>query len=417
MLKKEKNNKKKEIIGCIADDFTGAADVCSLLVESGARCIFLNDIPSKKIETSDVDVVVIALKIRNINATKAIKKVEEAIDYLESLKVTRIFSKYCSTFDSTDKGNIGPILDYLMERYGQKYIVASPAFPENNREVFNGYLFADKKLLSEGSMRTHPITPMLDSNLVRLLEKQSKYKAYNINYNQLYEENSNVKNLINDYSNKSENFYIIPDYFNNNHGNIIMKHFSDTKVMSGSSQLINDWYKVIFKDADKFEYDKSNNKKSKVIIFSGSLSDKTNEQIKEFINMGGEAIEVKVEDLSKGAEYYKEKILNSDNNLMLYSSRNKLEEDSKQSLSYERFFAELAKFSYENGVNKIIAAGGETSGSVIQALPFGEYKAIYNIDKGIPVLEPKENKDFRIVLKSGNFGSNKFFEQSIELMN
>lgn len=304
-----------------------------------------------------------------------------------------------------------------MDRYRQKFIIASPAFPENNREVFNGYLFADKKLLSEGSMRTHPITPMLDSNLVRVLEKQSKYKVYNFDYNQLYEENSNINHLISNYVSKSENFYIIPDYFNNNHGDIIMKHFGDNKVMSGSSQLINDWYKVIFKGSDKFKYDKSNNKKSKVIIFSGSLSDKTNEQIKNFIKMGGEAIEVKAEDLSRGIGYYKEIILNSDNNLMLYSSRNKIEKNNEDSLIYERFFAELAKFSYENGINKIIAAGGETSGSVIQALPFREYKAIYNIDKGIPVLEPKENKDFRIVLKSGNFGSDKFFEQSIKLIN
>lgn len=408
--------KKKELIGCIADDFTGAADVCSLLVNSGARCIFLNDILDYEIDVDNVDVVVIALKIRNIKSVIAVDKFKEALNYLESLNVSRIFSKYCSTFDSTSDGNIGPILDYLMERYELNYTVASPAFPDTNRDVFNGYLFADGKLLSEGSMRTHPITPMLDSNLIRLLEKQSKYKAINISHKVLYQEGNIKEYLENIFKNRNK-FYIIPDYFNNNHGRILMDYFGDIKVLSGSSKFIADWYNYIFSRQEKYVYDKLNNKESKVIIFAGSLSDKTNEQINYFINEGGIGIEITTNDLKKGSEYYEDLILNTEENLMFYTSRKKLEKNNENSFSYEKFFAELAQFSYKNGIKKIISAGGETSGAIIKSLPFKEYKAIYSIDVGVPVLEPLEYHDFQVVLKSGNFGSIEFFDKSIKLMN
>lgn len=409
---------KKELIGCIADDFTGAADVCSFLVKAGAKCVLMNDVASE-IPDLDVDVVVIALKIRTIDKEEALKKVRSAVKFLEDLGATRIFDKYCSTFDSTSEGNIGPILDYLIDRYDQKYSILSPALPENEREVFNGYLFADKILLNEGSMVNHPLTPMKDANLVRLMNSQSKYKSYSLRYNLIEEGKESIDKFVESID-KSEKFYIVTDYFKEIHGKNIIESFGNLKVLSGSSVFITDWYEYLFRNENKKERKKYKQDKSKSVLFSGSLSNQTTKQIKSFIEKGGLAIEVKADDINE--QYIrdsKKRLLEEKRNILFYSSRDEGLDEKKLKINAEKlesYFSNMSLYAYEHGINKIIVAGGETSGAVIKSLPFTSYQATNTVAPGVPVLRPTENKDFQIVLKSGNFGQEDFFNRSISIM-
>lgn len=410
--------KQKELIGCIADDFTGAADVCSHLVKDGARCILVNDIPTK-LQNLDVDVIVIALKIRNIKKEKVLKKVEKAVNFFEKLGVTKIFDKYCSTFDSTEQGNIGPILDYLIDRYDQKFSIISPALPENNREVFNGYLFADKKLLSDSSMANHPLNPMKDSNISRLMNAQSKYITYSLNY-RLIEAGEDAIKWFSDSIESKDKYYIVTDYFKEEHGKNIIKSFGDLRVLSGSSVFISDWYNYLFNNKEREEKDKYSKDNGKAALFCGSFSDQSTNQIEEFIDRGGYAVEVNADFINESyIEKNKKLLLENEDNILFYSSRDKENDKNKlknNAKKLEEFFAIMSKFAYDNGIRKIIVAGGETSGSVINALPFSFYRATDIVSTGIPVLRPLENTRIQIVLKSGNFGEKDFFNRAIEIL-
>src|SRR3984957_17570817 len=161
------------LLGAIADDFTGATDLANTLVRHGMRTVQLIGTPAGP-APEDVDAVVVALKSRTIPATDAVAQSLAALRWLEATSTRQIFFKYCSTFDSTDCGNIGPVADALMEALRTDLPVFCPAFPENGRTIYQGYLFVGDVLLSESGMRDHPLTPMRDPSLVRVLQRQSQ---------------------------------------------------------------------------------------------------------------------------------------------------------------------------------------------------------------------------------------------------
>ena len=161
------------LLGCIADDFTGATDLANNLVRNGMRVVQTIGVPQCSL---DQDAVVVALKSRNLEPEEAITQSLEALDWLRAQGAQQFYFKYCSTFDSTPKGNIGPVTEALMDALGTDFTIATPAFPDNGRSVFKGYLFVGDVLLSESGMRDHPLTPMTDPNLVRVLQAQCKKK-------------------------------------------------------------------------------------------------------------------------------------------------------------------------------------------------------------------------------------------------
>ena len=161
------------ILGCVADDFTGATDLANMLVRGGLRTVQLIGVPRPDAAVPDVDVVVVALKSRTILAADAVGQSVAALDWLKAAGCRRFFFKYCSTFDSTEFGNIGPVADALLDRLGAGFSIACPAFPETGRTIFKGHLFVGDVLLSDSSMRHHPLTPMTDSNLVAVLGRQT----------------------------------------------------------------------------------------------------------------------------------------------------------------------------------------------------------------------------------------------------
>ena len=171
----------KILLGCIADDFTGATDLANNLVRSGMRVIQTVGVPTEDLE-HDVDAVVIALKSRTIDSVLAIEQSLNALAWLKKVGAHQIYFKYCSTFDSTTQGNIGPVTDELMKALGASFTVVTPAFPDNGRTIFKGHLFVGDLLLSDSSMRHHPLTPMKDSNLVKLMQAQFPRRVGLIDY-------------------------------------------------------------------------------------------------------------------------------------------------------------------------------------------------------------------------------------------
>ena len=165
------------LLGCIADDFTGATDLAGTLVKQGLRTVQIIDDPHGEVPPTDADAVVIALKSRTSPVEQAVQESLSALDWLRSAGCRQYYFKYCSTFDSTPKGNIGPVAEALMDAIGAAFTIACPAFPDNRRTIYQGYLFVGSELLNESSMRHHPLTPMSDANLIRVLGAQVKRRV------------------------------------------------------------------------------------------------------------------------------------------------------------------------------------------------------------------------------------------------
>src|SRR5687767_7655528 len=164
------------LLGCIADDFTGGTDLAGMLVKSGMRTVQMIGVPTEPLPDG-IDAVVIALKSRTAPVDDAVAESLAALRYLQAAGCRQIYFKYCSTFDSTPQGNIGPVAEALMDALGTDFTIACPAFPENGRTVFRGHLFVGDVLLSDSGMRDHPLTPMTDANLVRVLQAQSRARV------------------------------------------------------------------------------------------------------------------------------------------------------------------------------------------------------------------------------------------------
>ncbi|MFC6590544.1 four-carbon acid sugar kinase family protein [Sulfitobacter pacificus] len=162
------------LLGAIADDFTGATDLCNTLVNEGMRAVQIIGVPDETTDFGDADAMVIALKTRTAPVQEAVLQSLAAYDWLVARGAAVVVEKFCSTFDSTPEGNIGAITDALMERAQRDVIVLCPAFPENGRTIYQGHLFVGPDLLSDSSMKDHPLTPMRDASIVRLMEAQSK---------------------------------------------------------------------------------------------------------------------------------------------------------------------------------------------------------------------------------------------------
>ncbi|MGA8479175.1 MAG: 3-oxo-tetronate kinase, partial [Chthoniobacterales bacterium] len=173
------------LLGCIADDFTGGTDLANNLVKTGFRSVQTLGIPGSAKTTIDSDAVVVALKTRTCPPEQAVQESLEALEWLRTLGCKQFYFKYCSTFDSTPRGNIGPVIDALLAALGSDFTIVCPAFPDNGRTVYRGHLFVNDVLLSESGMQNHPLTPMTDPNLVRFLSTQTSTKVGLIRFDRI----------------------------------------------------------------------------------------------------------------------------------------------------------------------------------------------------------------------------------------
>lgn len=412
------------LIGCVADDFTGASDAASFLINKGLRTILFNGIPEG--DVPNCNAIVIALKSRTQNTKDAVNDSMKAFKWLKDMGVKHLYFKYCSTFDSTKEGNIGPVTDAVLENFEEKYTILCPALPVNKRTVKNGILYVDGVPLSETHMKNHPLTPMWESEIAKLMEPQGKYKTINLNEEMLKKSKSEILDIINDFGKDKEHFYVVPDYTTDEDGKKIADVFGDIGFLTGGSGILGpiaEKYKESISDSDNKILDTST--EGKGIVFAGSCSKATLGQIEDFKAKGYKSYKIDPIKLLKGEEtvdniwnFIKE---NSDDEVLIYSSDTasnvvEIQKSGKEEIAelLEGATSELADRCVKFGYTRIIVAGGETSSAVVKKLGYNSFEIGESIAPGVPVMAPLSDMRIRIVLKSGNFGQEDFFDRALK---
>ncbi|WP_158969521.1 3-oxo-tetronate kinase [Paraglaciecola sp. L3A3] len=412
-------------LGCIADDYTGATDLASFLVASGLKTIQLNGLPdsSLNIDLSPYDAVVIALKSRTCAVNLAVNDSVKCAEYLVQQGCEKFFFKYCSTFDSTAEGNIGPVIDALMDTLQVSSTVVCPALPVNGRTVYNGYLFVNGQLLSESPMKDHPLTPMTESQLKRLLESQGQGQAQVVNVDIVEQGETELTKALETAANKAE--YIIVDALNTQHLTTIAHSVSQFKLITGGSGLAIDLAAEYMAKGGKLaqQQDAGPLSDKPVVIFSGSCSAMTQKQVATY-KQQHPSLQLNPIDIYTGQQSIETVSQWMLDNLpaspIIYASADALSvqkvhaELGREAAAemVEQFFCQLAIIAKQQNVKNIIVAGGETSGAVVKALDITVFEIGSSIVPSVPIVQTVEDNPIHLVLKSGNFGQTDFFQKA-----
>lgn len=379
------------IIGVVADDFTGASDAASYIAKGGLTVTLSNGIPDTKIQNTSS--IVIALKSRTQNTQQAVKESLDAYRYLKNLGAKVIYNKYCSTFDSTHEGNIGPISDAMLIESGEPYTLLCPSLPINGRTIKKGHLFVNGIPLHETHMKNHPLTPMWSSSIKELMSKQSQFSVY-----------------LRKQTDSEKPYYIVPDYATDSDGKSIVQHYNGLSFFTGGSGLLEHLANFFGSETNlKGTFTKTKN--SRTLILVGSLSEISTRQIEDAKAKGMTTIELNQTIIKSPNDMFE--TINNGNSLMVYSPR---EKSDLSSLEIEKTFSILARLAIKEGFTNIIVGGGETSGAVMKSIGSKYYQIGESVAPGVPIMIPCDNSDLRIVLKSGNFGGVTFFSDAMDMM-
>ncbi|MCI8658919.1 MAG: four-carbon acid sugar kinase family protein [Lachnospiraceae bacterium] len=403
--------------GCIADDFTGASDVASFFVEGGLKTLLFNGLPSS-VPASDCQAVVIALKTRTQETGSAIKDSLSAARWLKMQGAKQLYMKYCSTFDSTPKGNIGPILDALLEEYQLPYTILCPALPVNGRQVIQGRLYVNGIPLDQSPMGQHPLTPMWDSRISVLMEAQSKYPTIHIDRSLYSLPVHQTADKIRTFGAEHPRFYVIPDYEKEEDAAAIADRFGHLPLLSGGSGLVAELARrQSFRETEPSQ---------PALILAGSCSDMTRRQIVCAQSHHIPSLKIVPQKLLEGSQTQEELWhfiqAHQGQEVLVYSSDSPenvhaVQKSGKERMAQllEQTMAQLARQAVAAGYTRIIVAGGETSGAVTKALGFDSYIIGESVAPGVPVMIPHNRPNIRLVLKSGNFGQEDFFLRALAL--
>ena len=417
-------------LGCIADDFTGATDLANMLVKGGLKTIQLLGTPSKNDVVPSVDAVIIALKTRTIPVEDAIEQSLQAMNWLKNAGAKRFFFKYCSTFDSTDEGNIGPVIDALMAGLETQFTIACPAFPETERTIFKGHLFVGDKLLSDSPMKDHPLTPMTDSNLVSTLSRQTSQKVGLVEYTDISGGLSEIRKAFEQLQ-KEHVAIAVTDVLNDEHLYFLGEAVKDFKLITGGSGIalgLPPQLKSHKNHKEETTVHKLPEVLGKELILSGSCSEMTLAQVNEFskkyctLKLNPVELAESNSALDNAVDWViqakgKEPIL-------VYASAppDAVKEVQQRlgrglaSSTVENALAKIACAAVQNGFRRIVVAGGETAGAVVSNLGIKGIMIGEQIDPGVPTTVSIGNPSIGLVLKSGNFGSADFFEKALKVM-
>lgn len=408
-------------LGVIADDFTGATDIAGFMVDNGLRTVQLTGLPPSGTRVpEDAEAVVISLKSRSIAADEAVRMSLSALEFLQRLGTERFYFKYCSTFDSTSEGNIGPVTDALLGRLGQDFTVVCPALPINGRTTYKGYLFVNDVLLHESGMRHHPITPMTDSSLVRLMDGQSEGRTGTVEVSVVEQGPEAVRSALS--ALREAGFrYAVLDALTDAHLSVLGAATTDLVLTTGGSGLGGGLAEALSRQAGEgipgWTY-----KGGRSVVLSGSASEMTNSQVAAY-REEAPAWAVDVDRLLGDLKTYTEEVLRwvlgqpeSGPAPLVYATAGPDEVARIQaahgaeraSAAVEEFFARLASALADAGVRRFIVAGGETSGSVTTALGVTGFEVGPQIAPGVPWVRSIDS-DIDLALKSGNFGAVDFF--------
>ncbi|WP_265502661.1 3-oxo-tetronate kinase [Paracoccus beibuensis] len=405
-------------LGVIADDFTGATDIAGFLVAGGLRTTQLIGIPAAG-TVVDADAVVISLKSRSNPADQAVADSLSALDWLRSQGCGRIFQKYCSTFDSTPAGNIGPVADALMKSLGAEITVLCPALPINGRSVYMGHLFVGQELLQDSGMRNHPITPMRDSSLIRLMEGQVQGRCGLVTAAVVNQGADAVRARIEALRGEGCRYAVL-DAITDVHLDVLGQAVQDMALVTGGSGLGVGIARAISGGGAAWAQDAGAPLEGRGVVISGSCSVITNRQVAAYRAVAP-AMDVNIEQcitdaVAYGAELANWALAQPQGLAPLITATvppDRLRQIQAQhgaaaSDAVERTFAAAAARLAKGGIRRFVVAGGETSGSVTQALHVTGFAIGPQIAPGVPWVRAL-NRPLSLALKSGNFGAETFF--------
>ena len=383
-------------LGCIADDFTGATDLANNLVRAGMRVVQTIGVPASPL-AAEVDAVVVALKSRTLPAAEAIAQSLEALRWLQAQGAQQIYFKYCSTFDSTPSGNIGPVTEALMDALHTDFTIATPAFPDNGRTVFKGYLFAGDVLLNEGGMQNHPLTPMTDANLVRVMQAQTKRQVGLIDYKTVAQGEAAIHKRIQELREGGVGVAIV-DATSNDDLLRLGPALKDMPLLTaGSGVAIG--LPANFGLQPSLQASQLPPASGLQAVVSGSCSVATNGQVAHFKALGRPALAIDPASLMHGqSDTVVQQVLAwaapllKDGPVLVYSTAEPYAVKQVQAqlgvaeagALVEHALAAVARGLVDAGVNQLVVAGGETSGACVQVLDIAQLQIGPQIDPGVP---------------------------------
>ncbi|MFN3417092.1 MAG: 3-oxo-tetronate kinase [Caldimonas sp.] len=413
------------VLGVIADDFTGATDVASMLVRAGMRTVQVMGVPEGS--PPKADAVVVALKSRTTPAAQAVADSLAALRWLQVAGARQFYFKYCSTFDSTPAGNIGPVAEALLEALDSDFTIACPAFPENGRTVFRGHLFVGDQLLSDSGMRQHPLTPMTDANLVRVLQAQSRGRVGLVSYDTVGQGVQAVRDCVARL--RAEGVRLaVADAIDNEDLRTLAAACAELPLITAGSGVALGLPAVyaargwIRPDAQAAVLPAVG---GAAAVLSGSCSGATHAQVQHWIEAGRPALRIDARELAQGRPVAAQALAWARDRLagqpvLIYATALPEEVRTIQAelgaeragASVEQCLATIAQGLVEAGVRRLVVAGGETSGAVVKALGVQQLRIGAPIDPGVPWTQA-EGRPLLLALKSGNFGSIDFFSKAL----
>ncbi|MGI9523648.1 MAG: 3-oxo-tetronate kinase [Hyphomicrobiaceae bacterium] len=412
------------LLGCIADDLTGATDLALTLTRGGMRTVQIMGVPKNTDRLAEFDAVVIALKSRTNPVNEAIDWSIKSCHMLLAAGARQIIFKYCSTFDSTPEGNIGPVAEALAAELAAELTVVCPAFPTNKRTIYQGHLFVGQQLLSDSPMKDHPLTPMRDSNLVTVMQAQTSLKTGLVPQDVVEQGCDAVRAAFEHARNAGERFVVV-DATNDAHLMTIGAAVADHKLITGGSGIAiglpeNYVGQNLLQKADFGRPLKAS--PGRALILCGSCSQATRAQVANAIQAGIPALRVEALELAAGTTTTDDIIAfvnqqTGDGPVLVYSSDTpqaiaRVQEQlgrEKAGMIVENAMAKTAESLVSDGVTKLIVAGGETSGAVVGGLGIEAIEIGPEIDPGVPWTRSLDGTGLVLALKSGNFGSENFF--------
>ncbi|WP_144980924.1 3-oxo-tetronate kinase [Halomonas sp. C22] len=424
------------LLGAIADDFTGATDLANNLVRGGMRCLQVIGVPQETVDLRDIDAVVVALKSRSCPVEEAVADSLAALDWLRAQGARQLFFKYCSTFDSTDEGNIGPVADALLEALSAAQTVMVPAFPVNGRTVYQGHLFVGDRLLNDSGMQHHPLTPMQDADLVRVLSRQTPY-AVGLASRQVLANGAEATGAHLSSLAEQGVRHVICDTLDEQDLDVLAEATVSMALVTGGSGLgqalpaqyrAQGWLETIT------EPGRLAPAAGGALVLSGSCSRATLAQVADFLAKhpdGGFALDPL--SLSEGDKQWEQALAFALERLplqaptLIYASADPDKVKAAQAALgvaqaghlVETALSHLAVTLVNEGVGRLLVAGGETSGAVVSALGITTLRIGEQIDPGVPWTQtpwPGREAPLSLALKSGNFGGVDFFTRAFEVL-
>lgn len=408
------------LLGCIGDDFTGSSDLANTLAKAGMRTVQYSGVPDHPAE-ADVQAGVVALKTRSIPAAEAVAQSLKALEWLLAQGCAQIYFKYCSTFDSTAKGNIGPVAEALADALEARAVIVCPAFPGTGRSIYQGHLFVKDVLLSESGMQNHPLTPMTDPDIRRVLAAQSKGPVGHVDAATVLTGATAIRAQLQSEAEAGRRLIVVDALLDADLMQIGAAAKGLKLITGGSGAALGLPANFGIAPQDRTPW---RGEAGKCVILSGSCSIATRGQIVQ--HKGAHpSMEVSA-DMLFGDEITAQSAadwaIKAEGLPLIYSSADPQAVAAAQEKygraesaeKFEQFFAEVARIVTAEGVRKLLTAGGETSGAVVEGLSLTQLEIGPEIDPGVPAL--RAGAGLVLALKSGNFGSVDYFEKAARIL-